>query len=247
MTRARRKGRIGFGADNDGRFLDGRNQEGVRHAQLHQQLVQQLDLKKLHVEIRSRGIPRPLALDAVRHAGALWEERLALLAQESAEGWEACHAQALWIHANVPPPLVNDMGRQYSVEKLKMDLSKGLSDENPYTGHGVLAGYKSEFVMKFFEQPFPRRGYRNFVEAGPPSFDAINGPPFDDIVADVILALREQGREAHLEVARDREISWQADIGRGRLKCGMRFNHASTRQPIRHRPPACSRESAIRR
>jgi hypothetical protein len=37
--------------------------------------------------------------------------RVALMAQEIAEGWSAFYARELWLRDHLPPPLINEAGR----------------------------------------------------------------------------------------------------------------------------------------
>jgi hypothetical protein len=150
------------------------------------------------------------------HADALWDKRLALLDQESAEGWGCFHAQALWIRANVPPALVNDMGRQYGIEGLKVDLWQEPSTEFPYSALCPPSRYRSEFILDVIEQPPPWKGYRNFLELGAIAHSSAESMCFDPVVAEVVEALRAQGRIARDEIARDREAGWQAVLQQGR-------------------------------
>jgi hypothetical protein len=149
------------------------------------------------------------------NAGALWDQRLALLDLESAEGWTCFHAQALWIRANVPPPFLNDLGRCDAVEQLKVKLWAPGDDEFPYSRQGWPSGYQSDFLSDLLDKPLPWANYRNFVEPGDITPDGSESSCFDAAVAGVVAALRSQGRNAFHEIARDREAGWQDALQRG--------------------------------
>lgn len=149
------------------------------------------------------------------NAGTLWDQRLALLDLESADGWACFHAQALWIRANVPPPFVNDLGRRDAVEQLKLKVWAPSDDEYPYSGQGWPSSYRSDFLSELLDKPLPWADYRNFVEAGDITPDGSESSCFDAAVAGVVAAVQSQGRNAFREIARDREASWQAVLQRG--------------------------------
>ncbi len=149
------------------------------------------------------------------NAEALWDKKLALLDQESAEGWECFHTQPLWIRANVPPPLINEMGRRYGVEKLKCALAMDHDTEFPYSHRVSPSRYESTFIRELFDQAMPWKNYRNFLEPG--DFATPGGSScFDPVVGEVSAMLRAQGRDAFHEISRDREIGWQAALQQGR-------------------------------
>lgn len=139
-------------------------------------------------------------------AEALWDARLSLLEQESAEGWACFHAQPLWIRANVPPPLVDDVGRRYAVERLRSTLWFDA------VGPGR---FRSEFLEDFLERSALRAQCRNFVDADTIAAAGDADTFVDPVVAATARALRLQGREPAHEIAHDREAGWQAALQRG--------------------------------
>lgn len=48
-------------------------------------------------------------------AVSLFDHMLALIEQDLAQGWRVFYAREVWL----PPPLINDLGRQYMVERLR--------------------------------------------------------------------------------------------------------------------------------
>lgn len=58
----------------------------------------------------------------VSDADKLFDFKLALMDREIAEGWGGFHAEAIWFAENVPPPLINDVGREIAIAGIAYNL-----------------------------------------------------------------------------------------------------------------------------
>lgn len=128
-------------------------------------------------------------------AEALLDYRLASMEQEISEGWAYFHAREIWFKENIPPPLINELGRHYMCEQLRSELYQRRAE--------IGTDYKGCFLRDFFTNPDKRLGYRNFLDASSENFSQ-SGPgaaaPDAVVHAAVKLLLEVENRHARCEM-----------------------------------------------
>jgi hypothetical protein len=145
---------------------------------------------------------RNLLSDEAEH---LLDYTIQLMDQEIAEGWRAFYAPEIWFRQELPPPLLNDLGRQYMTEQLR---------EAIWTKVGQGSGeYASVFLRQFFDQPALREGYRNFLNVGSLDIVGFGGIPFDK-TADAVVTrkLAEENRHMWYETRANAD-NWYVESG----------------------------------
>ncbi|HEX8604748.1 MAG TPA: hypothetical protein VF774_19045 [Pseudoduganella sp.] len=88
----------------------------------------------------------------------LLDYKIELMDREISEGWRVFHVIEVLLSEILPPPVINELGRQYEEESLRCKLwCKPGQHESSYT---------SSFLERFKAQPECRAGYRNFLHPG---------------------------------------------------------------------------------
>ncbi len=133
-----------------------------------------------------------------QHTEDLLDYQLTLMEQEIAEGWRCCYAREIWFKENLPPPLMNELGRRYMTEKLKVNLYRDTQSAHFYHIEDVPSDYVSEFLLSFIASPANRIGYRNFLDVGLLEMEAIgNKPEPYDLIANEITKRMVEEQHRH--------------------------------------------------
>lgn len=118
-------------------------------------------------------------------AGRLFDFRLELMEQEIAEGWRCMYAQAVLFRKLLPEPLINELGRQYELERLREEIWRPFNQ--------LHSNYHSELLHDWRHHPEHRAGYRNYLDVGELEGFAGNPPdPYDRTACDILTRRIEQ-------------------------------------------------------
>jgi hypothetical protein len=131
-------------------------------------MLAKFDDEKFYLDLRA------LLSDAAETMLDYW---LASIEQEIAEGWRYYYAREIWFMENLPPPLINELGRAYACEQLRFDLSirpgKTVTDR------------KQPPDLTYASVHAARSRYRNFLDVGRLALDALGDASTAlDVVAD---------------------------------------------------------------
>ena len=83
---------------------------------------------------------------------------LSLIERDIAESWRCFHADIVWAKEKLPPPLINELGRQYECEQLRTALYQRPGE--------VRTQYSSPFLDDFFNDATCREGFRDLLSLG---------------------------------------------------------------------------------
>jgi hypothetical protein len=118
----------------------------------------------------------------------LFEQMLAMMEQDIADGWRAFYAREIWFKEHLPQPLINDTGRRYMTERMREAIWAG-------PGPGGQE-YRSAFLEQFLSHPERRDEYRNFLEVGTLDSEGMGATtPLDRTANAVATRLLESGEE----------------------------------------------------
>jgi hypothetical protein len=144
-------------------------------------------------------------------ADRLFEHMLAMTEQDIREGWRVFYAREIWFKELLPPPLINELGRRYMVERLREDIWLRPGEDR--------SDYQSEFLRQFLAEPKSREGYRNYLDVGTVTIEDRKDPFVLDKVADAVAT--QQLEEAHRHMWYETTVNalkWHVEVSqRGTL------------------------------
>ena len=128
--------------------------------------------------------------DGLSHdACKLFDFELALMEREIGEGWRAFYAQEILFKQHLPPPLINELGRQYAIECLRVQIGDNVGPQ--------VSSDRSPLLTKWREHPETLAGYRNFVNVGELDTGAAPTPNPLDCTANAVLRGRIETDNQH--------------------------------------------------
>lgn len=148
-------------------------------------------------------LKRKLADVLCASAGDLLDFRIRLMDEEISQGWRCFHARCFWFSEHLPAPLINELGRKYSIGELQSRLAAFAEGTRPRM---------SPTREAMMDNPAMRASYRNFLDVGSLEVESRYGDPHPrDLTADEVTRklLHEQGRNFWFEIARDEESDWR--------------------------------------
>jgi hypothetical protein len=122
-------------------------------------------------------------------AGELFDFQLQLMEREIAGGWKAFYAQEILLKDTLPAPLINDLGRQYGVERLRLNIWRDFGKQS--------SNYRSALLTEWFEYPETLAEYRNFLNVGALDTGAAPTPNPLDRTANAVLRKRIETDNKH--------------------------------------------------
>ena len=122
-------------------------------------------------------------------AGKLFDFQLALMELEVGEGWRAFHTQEILFKEQLPPPLINELGRQYAIERLRVDIWENLGPQ--------VFSYDSPLLTEWREHPETLKEYRNFLHVGALDTSGAFTPDPLDHTANAVLRQRIETEHKH--------------------------------------------------
>lgn len=136
----------------------------------------------------------------------LLDFKIQLAEVEMAEGWHCFYAREVWLKDNLPPPLINDIGRKFALEFLLEQLSCQFDE--------VGDRYFSDFRRELFETKGANTSYRNYLDVGEVSFNwvLLDGEILDKTAYEVFRnSVKNFHRHPFFEIQRNAE-RWKLEV-----------------------------------
>ncbi|WP_323141946.1 hypothetical protein [Massilia phyllosphaerae] len=134
-------------------------------------------------------------------AGKLFDFQLALMELEVGEGWRAFHTQEILFKEKLPPPLINELGRQYAIERLRVEIWENLGPQ--------VFSYDSPLLTEWREHPETLAGARNFLNVGELDTGPAPTPnPLDRTANDVLRQRIERDHKHWWYESRVNMLAW---------------------------------------
>ena len=138
-------------------------------------------------------------------AGKLFDFQLALMELEIGEGWRAFYAQEILFKEQLPPPLINELGRQYAIERLRVEIGDNLGPQ--------VSSYRSPLLTEWREHPETLAGYRNFLNVGQLDTGPAPTPdPLDRTANDVLRQRIEKDQQHWWYESRVNMRAWYLEL-----------------------------------
>lgn len=138
-------------------------------------------------------------------ADKLFDFQLALMEREIGEGCRAFYAQEILFKEQLPPPLINELGRQYAIEHLRVEIWDNLGSQ--------VSSYNSALLTEWREDPETLAGYRNFLNVGELDTGAAPKPdPLDRTANDVLRQRIEKGHKHWWYESRVNMMAWYLEL-----------------------------------
>ena len=140
-----------------------------------------------------------------RDACKLFDFQLALMEREIGEGWRAFYAQEILFKQHLPPPLINELGRQYAIECLRVQIGDNVGPQ--------VSSDRSPLLTKWREHPETLAGYRNFVNVGELDTGAAPTPnPLDWTANDLLRQRIEKDHKHWWYESRVNMMAWYLEL-----------------------------------
>lgn len=142
-------------------------------------------------------------------AGKLLDFRIRLMDEEISQGWPCFHARALWFSEHLPAPLINTLGRAYTIGELQSRLEAFAEGTRPRL---------SPTRVAMITNPAMRAEYRNYLDAGTLEVETFVGHHFPrDLTADEVTRRLLHGERRHFryEIDACEEANWREALNRG--------------------------------